>query len=72
MSNPTPTLPALFDVRESARYLGVSVSFFQDSIRPYVTAVDLRAPGSKKPLPRWERSELDAFVVSRRPSRKSA
>lgn len=61
-----------FNARQAAAYLGVSKTYFEDHIRPFVSFADLRAPGSKKPMPRWSRADLDAFVAKRRKDRKSA
>lgn len=56
----------------AARFLGVSKSYFEDHIRPFVSYVDMRAPGSKKPMPRYARVDLEAFAEKRRVTRKSA
>lgn len=61
------TEPALFNVRQAAIYMGCSRAFFEENIRPYIPTVDLRRPGGEKPMPRWQRSELDRFIESRRP-----
>lgn len=63
---------AHFSAKQAALYLGVSKTYFEDHIRPYVSFSDLRAPGSRKPMPRWSKVDLDAFVAKRRKERKSA
>lgn len=62
---------ALLTARQSARYLGVSKAFFEAKIRPYIGCIDLRAPGKKKPMPRWEVVELDLFIATRKKAQKS-
>jgi hypothetical protein len=62
----------MFNAKQAAAYIGVSKSYFEESIRPMLSFSDLRAPGSKKPMPRWSRADLDAFVAKRRVERKSA
>lgn len=58
--------PAHLNVAQAARYLGVSKTFFEEQVRPYIAHADLRAPGSKKPMPRWLPADLDEWVASRR------
>lgn len=58
--------PALFEIGEAAKYLRVSRSYFDEHIRPLLPAVDLRAPGAKVPLIRYAKTDLDAFIASRR------
>ncbi len=62
----------LLNAKQAAFYLGVSKTYFEATIRPLLSFSDLRAPGSKKPMPRWSRTDLDAFVAKRRVERKSA
>lgn len=64
--------PAYFDARDAARYLGVSLSFFEDHIRPALSVHDFRAPGSKKPMPKYARVDLDAWAQSRKREKLSA
>jgi hypothetical protein len=64
--------PLLLSAREAAAYLGVSKSYFEESVRPYLSVVDMKDPKAKKPMPRWSRSDLEAFASSRRRERKSA
>lgn len=52
----------LLDKREAAKYLRVSLTFFQVNVRPFVTFVDLRKPMGKRPVPRWRREDLDTYI----------
>lgn len=65
-----PTIePGYYNASEAARYLGVSKSFFEDHVRPLLTAThDFRAPGAKKPMPKYARADLDAWALTRRKS----
>lgn len=63
---------SLLSAKQAAIYLGVSKTYFEAKIRPYVSFSDMRAPGSKKPMPRWSKVDLDSFVAKRRVERKSA
>jgi hypothetical protein len=65
------TEPALMTAKQSAVYLGVSKAYFEASIRPYIQCVDLRKPGGKKPMPRFERVELDRHIESRKQAMKA-
>lgn len=58
--------PAALDARQSAQYLNVSLAHFHKDVRPLIPVVDLRKPGSKKPMWRWLTSDLDAFIAARR------
>jgi hypothetical protein len=63
---------SLFTAKQAAIYLGVSKTYFEAHIRPYLSFSDMRAPGSKKPMPRWARVDLDKFVATRRKERKAS
>lgn len=63
---------ALLTAKQSAVYLGVSKTYFEAVIRPMLSFSDLRKPGGKKPMPRWARTDLDAFIKSRRKERKAS
>lgn len=63
---------ALFDPGEAAKYLGVSRSYFDEHVRPHISIVDMKAPGGKQPMWRFARTDLDAFIASRRREKKSA
>ena len=53
--------------RESAAtYLDMSPTTFDESVRPFVPFVEIVKPGAKRPLVRWLKSDLDAFLVTRR------
>ena len=56
----------LYDPSEAAAYLGVSRSFFDDEIRPLIPIVDMKSPKRKQPMWRFAKSDLDAFIASRR------
>lgn len=58
--------PAAFDARQAAQYLNVALSHFHDDVRKLLPVVDLRTPGAKKPMWRWMRADLDAFLALRR------
>lgn len=64
--------PSLLTASQAAAYLGVSKSYFEETIRPHLSFVDMRAPTAKKPMPRWTRSDLDAFIATRRKERKAS
>lgn len=64
--------PGYFDATEAARYLGVSVSFFEDHVRTALAVHDFRAPGSKKPMLKYTRADLDAWAGGRRREKLSA
>jgi len=63
---------ALLNVKQAARYLGVSRSYFFEHVRPYIAVCDMRRPGGKQAVPRWTRADLDAFIAARRKERKTA
>jgi predicted DNA-binding transcriptional regulator AlpA len=61
------TIPLAFlTMRQAAEYLSVSRSYFIDHVRPSLAAHDFRAPGTRKPMPRWSRTDLDAWALARR------
>lgn len=64
--------PGYFDADGARRYLDVSKSFFEDHIRPLLPVHDFKAPGSKKPMPKFSRIDLDEWARSRRKERKLA
>lgn len=64
--------PELLNAKQAAKYLGVSKTYFERDIRPYIASVDLKRPDAKKPMPRWSRTDLDAFVAARRRERKAS
>lgn len=66
------TEPALFTPNDAAHYLGVSRSYFDDHVRPFLSVVDMRPPGGKQPMPRFARADLDAFWTARRKARKAS
>jgi len=58
--------PALLDANDAARYLGVSRSYFDDHLRQQLPPpIDMRHAQSKQPMPRFQRSELDALIAAR-------
>jgi hypothetical protein len=60
-----PAEPALLDRANAARYLGCSLSHFQEEVRRFLPTVDIASPSARKPMPRWRRADLDAFIASR-------
>jgi len=56
----------LLDKREAAKFLGCSVSHFEDTIRRQLKVVDLAAADARRPMPRWHRDDLVAFIEGRR------
>ncbi len=63
---------ALFSANAAARYLGVSRSYFDDHIRPFISFVEMKPPTSKQSMPRYARTDLDAFWLARRKERKAS
>lgn len=60
---PAPTLTAAaLDRQAAAEYLGVSVSWL---VAAPVPRADLRLPGATRPVWRWRRADLDAYLASR-------
>jgi hypothetical protein len=57
--------PALCPDR-AAEYLSVSRRHFERVIAPYLARVDLRGPGSHKPMPRYRLSELNRYLDDQR------
>jgi len=57
--------PALCPDR-AAEYLSVSRRHFERVVAPYLARVDLRAPGSHKPMPRYRLSELNRYLDDQR------
>jgi hypothetical protein len=60
------TEQVLFDKREAATFLGCSVRHFETEIRPHVAVIDLARAGVRRPMPRWHRDDLLAFIAKRR------
>lgn len=58
--------PELYEIADAARYLRVSVSHFNENLRKYIPMVDMAAPGSTVPVVRFAKSDLDAFIASRK------
>lgn len=58
--------PGYVDAAGAARYLNVSKTYFGDHVRQYVTEHDFRAPGSKKPMPKYAIADLDEWAQKRR------
>jgi hypothetical protein len=55
--------PALLSVEQAAEYLGVSIRHMWE-LR--LARVDIRSPGSKRAAWRYQVSDLDAVIASRR------
>jgi hypothetical protein len=54
--------PAAFSQKVAARYLGVNARWLDDAPIP---KCDLRKSGATKPVWRWRRQDLDAFLEAR-------
>lgn len=55
--------PTLFSPQHAAEYLDISRSHFDAHIACLLPPpLDLRAPGSKQPMPRHRRDDLDSFA----------
>jgi len=67
VSKPTdPISPEALDRTSAAKLLDCSNTTFDERIRPFVPFVEIDTPGAKRPLLRWLRSDLLAFLESRR------
>jgi hypothetical protein len=68
MSKSTKTAiePELLEIADAAKYLRVSVSHFNEHLRKLIPMVDMASPGSKVPVIRFAKADLDAFIASRR------
>lgn len=64
--------PSLLTAAQAALYLGVSKTYFETEIRPHISFVDMKAPSAKKPMPRWARADLDAFIATRHRTRRAS
>ena len=62
MPNTIPTDQAVLGQKQAAEYLGVNFRWLDDAPLPWV---DLRKPGSLRPIKRWRIADLDAFVTAR-------
>lgn len=60
MNNPALTKEA------AAAYVGLSVSAFDEIVRPFVPFVTLDTPNAKRPPVRWLQADLDAYLAARR------
>lgn len=63
---------ALLDANEAADYLGVSRSYFDQTIRPLVPIVDMKDPKRTQPMWRFAVKDLDAFINSRKRNTEAA
>lgn len=53
--------------RESAAaFFDVSLSTFDEELRPLLPVIEITTPGRKRPLLRWMKRDLIAFAESRR------
>jgi hypothetical protein len=57
---------AMFSKASAADYLDMSVSTFDQTVRPFVARVEIETPGMKRPMLRWLKADLDAYVAARR------
>lgn len=57
---------ATFSKASAAAYLDMSVSKFDDTVRPFVAYISIDTPGQKRPMLRWMKADLDAYVAARR------
>ena len=51
-------------IEQAAAYLDVSVRWLKDPACP-IPKADLRKPGALRPVWRWRRADLDAFLEGR-------
>jgi len=51
---------------DAAAYLAVSVSFFQDHIRPMIPRYNFAQQGAARPMWRYAPKDLDAYAAGRR------
>lgn len=58
--------PIALDARQAAQFLNCSLTHFHDEVRKHVPFIDMRPAGSKKPMLRWMRTDLEAFLATRR------
>lgn len=58
--------PALLTARQSAEYLGVSKSYFEEHVRPLLPIVSLAHADARQPMPRWAVADLDDYIAERR------
>lgn len=62
----------LYDPNEAAAYMGVSRRFFDDAIRPHLPIIDMKSPKRQQPMWRFTKTDMDAFIASRRREKKPA
>jgi len=60
------TDPESLSKESAAAFFDVSVSTFDEELRPYLPVVEIMTPGRKRPLLRWMRRDLVAFLEARR------
>jgi len=58
--------PEALTARQSAAYLGVGLTHFHQYVRQDLPVHDLRRPGSGRPMWRWLRNDLMAYLTARR------
>jgi hypothetical protein len=66
MSNVIKIQQELLDAGEAAIYLGCSRSYFDEHLKRLLPCVDLSGPKSKNRQMRYSKTDLDAFIASRR------
>lgn len=59
---PAPVQPALLTMDQAAIYLAVSRGWMEDAQLP---RVDMRTPGTRKPMWRYRRADLDVWIEKR-------
>lgn len=57
--------PATFTVKQACAYLNVSRSHFYRHIRPHIKGANLAPPEAQRPLMRFPKQQLDAFLAAR-------
>ena len=61
-----PPERVLFDQREAAEYLGISIAHFK-KLRPLLLVINLATPKARSQLWRWHRVDLEGLIRSGAP-----
>lgn len=68
--NEPPSLRAVLRAPEAAAFCTVSLRHFQERIAPELPCIDLASPGSSRPMPRYLRADVQAWLSSHREGEK--
>lgn len=58
--------PEALSRESAAKFFDVSLSTFDEELRPFLPVVEITTPQRKRPLLRWLKRDLLAFAESRR------